>query len=164
MIIRPARRADAPDMTALLNQIIEIGGTTAHQTPFDEDRMHDHYIAAPALIGCQVAEIDNAVRGFQWLRWGDPEKDEVPQGWAIIASFVSVQVAGHGIGRQLFKATLSVAENVGVKAIDATIRADNTSGLRYYSGIGFDDYARLKDIPLTDGTRVDKIRKRLEIG
>ena len=164
MIIRPARRADAPDMTALLNQIIEIGGTTAHQTPFDEDRMHDHYIAAPALISCQEAEIDNAVRGFQWLRWGDPEKDEVPQGWAIIASFVSVQVAGHGIGRQLFKATLSVAENVGVKAIDATIRADNTSGLRYYSGIGFDDYARLKDIPLTDGTRVDKIRKRLEIG
>jgi hypothetical protein len=45
---------------------------------------------------------------------------------------------------------------------DATIRADKyNSGLRYYKGLGFVDYDRLMDIPPRDGTRVDRIRKRL---
>lgn len=37
MIIRPATPADTAAMTALLNEIITIGGTTAHEHPMSED-------------------------------------------------------------------------------------------------------------------------------
>lgn len=164
MIIRSATLDDAPDMTALLNEIIAIGGTTAHQTPFDEDSMLRHYIAPDDLISCHVAELENEVVGFQWLGWPDPDFDSLPKGWAVIASFVASEAAGRGVGKRLFAATVTTAMQAGVKTIDATIRADNLSGLRYYSSVGFADYHRLTNVALSDGTVVDKARKRFEIG
>ncbi|EBA14213.1 GNAT family N-acetyltransferase [Roseobacter sp. CCS2] len=164
MMIRPATFDDAPQMTSLLNEIIAIGGTTAYQTPLNEDQMRQKYIAHDDLLCCHVAEIDDAVMGFQWLRWADQTVDDLPKGWAIIASFVNGRAAGKGIGKRLFAATVTVAQRAGVKTIDATIRADNTSGLRYYSSIGFVDYDLLTNVSLSDDLVVDKARKRFEIG
>ena len=163
MIVRPATRADAPDMTALLNAIIAQGGTTAHQTPFDTDRMIAHYIEAPFGLSCMVAEEDGRVIGFQALEWPDPAGDRFPEGWGFIASFVASEAAGKGVGQHLFAATRAAARQAGMVAIDATIRADNVPGLKYYSGLGFVDYDRLRDVPLRDGTRVDRIRKRYDL-
>ena len=163
MIIRPATPADAPQMAALLNEIIAIGGTTAHQTPFDNDRMLDHYIARPEVVSCHVAEESGAVLGFQYLAWATDPDDPMPDGWAIIASFVAQSAAGKGVGQHLFAATKAVAAKAGVKTIDATIRADNVPGLRYYGGLGFVDYDRLLGFPLRDGTPVDRVRKRYDL-
>lgn len=163
MIVRDAVSTDAADMTALLNDIIALGGTTAHQRPFDPIRMRDHYIAPDNLVSCKVADQNGAVIGFQWLSWANSADDPMPEGWAIIASFVSPTAAGKGVGQHLFDATKAAASSAGVKVIDATIRADNVPGLRYYSGLGFADYDRLRDLPLSDGTRVDRIRKRFDL-
>jgi ribosomal protein S18 acetylase RimI-like enzyme len=159
---RTAHPADAPSMCAILNEIITIGGTTAYEEPFETDRMIANYIAAPLLIACTVAEIDGEVCGFQAL-WrpdpGFPGASPMPPDWAVIASFVKVGMTGHGIGKALFSATQVAARAAGAKAIDATIRADNASGLRFYSGMGFVDFATIKGVPLKDGTPVDRIRK-----
>ncbi|PRY75663.1 L-amino acid N-acyltransferase YncA [Yoonia maritima] len=163
MIIRTAAHADAADMTALLNKIITLGGSTAHQTPFGVAQMQSHYIAPSALISCQVAEDAGAVIGFQWLGWAVDPDDPMPADWGIIASFVSPDAAGKGVGQHLFRATKAAALEAGTKVIDATIRADNVAGLRYYSGLGFQDYDRLRNIPLRDGTPVDRIRKRFDL-
>ena len=163
MIIRPALPTDAAEMCALLNDIIAIGGSTAHLTPFDTDRMQQHYIAPDDLICCHVAELDDQVIGFQWLGWPDDTLD-LPNGWAIIASFVATDAAGKGVGRRLFAAPVTEAESAGVKTIDATIRTDNWSGLKYYSSIGFTDYNQLSEVALSDGTLVNKVQKRFEIG
>jgi len=80
------------------------------------------------------------------------------------ASFVASAAAGKGIGQHLFAATKKAAMDAGAAVIDATIRADNVAGLRYYSGLGFVDYDLLKDVPLQDGTRVDRVRKRFDLG
>lgn len=162
MIIRPAIASDAPDMVVLLNMIIAAGSTTAHQKPFDEAEMLRHYIAPEGLVSCQVAEIDGKVLGFQWLGWAG-QSDNMPKGWAIIASFVANEAAGKGLGQHLFRATVAAATNAGVTVIDATIRADNVPGLRYYSGLGFADYDRLVDVPLSDGAIVDRVRKRFDL-
>lgn len=164
MIIRPAKAEDAARMTIVLNDIIARGGTTAHQTPFDAERMEHHYIASPDLISCQVAEIDGTVKGFQYLGWPSAAEDGMPEGWSIIASFVAADAAGKGIGQHLFAATKDAATLAGVAVIDATIRADNVPGLRYYGGLGFVDYDRLIDVPLRDGTLVDRVRKRFDLG
>lgn len=162
--VRPATKDDATALTRIINPIIRAGGTTAHQTPFDEARMTRHYIAPPQIIRCTVAERDGVVSGFQSLLWPDEEGDTFPKGWAIIASFVAQSAGGCGIGRAMFAATREAASAAGVTTIDATIRADNTGGLAYYGSLGFVDYEVLPAVPLRDGTLVDRVRKRLDLG
>ncbi len=164
--IRPAIAADAPAMTALINKIIALGGTTAHQRAFDAARMQAHYIAPPRCICCFVADRNGQILGFQALEWADPDWDgagKLPADWAVIATFVDIGHQGMGIGSGLFGATLGAAEAAGVVAIDATIRADNEGGLFYYEDMGFEDYGIIRDEPLRDGRRVDRIRKKFVI-
>lgn len=156
--VRPAVKGDAPQMVALLNSVIEAGGTTAHQTPYDVEKMHANYIAPARLIACHVAISNGRLSGFQFLG-----KDNDREGWAIIATFVGLDRAKMGIGQKLFSATRFAAIAAEVKTIDATIRADNVGGLKYYGGLGFTDYDVLHNIPLNDGTPVDRIRKRLDL-
>ncbi|MDO6590385.1 GNAT family N-acetyltransferase [Loktanella sp. D2R18] len=163
MIVRLATPADAAHMTTLLNAIIGVGGSTAHETPFTVEKMLSDYILPPALVCCHVAENAGKVVGFQWLGWPRNPDDPMPKGWGVIASFVAPEAAGMGVGQGLFAATKSAANTADVAVIDATIRADNVAGLRYYGGLGFQDYDRLIDIPLRDGTKVDRIRKRFDL-
>ncbi|MEM9148767.1 MAG: GNAT family N-acetyltransferase, partial [Pseudomonadota bacterium] len=58
----------------------------------------------------------------------------------------------------------SRAKNAGLIALNATIRADNRVGLAYYSRMGFQDYAVRPAVPLADGSPVDRISKRFDLG
>ncbi len=164
LTLRTAVAADAPQMTSLLNGVIVAGGTTAHQRQFTEDRMTHHYIDPAGLVSCIVAEWGPDIVGFQCLVWPNDSGDAFPQSWAIIATFARSGQTGSGIGTALFQATRIAAGQSGVRTIDATIRADNPIGLAYYSRLGFRDYDRLIGVPLRDGTKVDRIRKRLDLG
>jgi L-amino acid N-acyltransferase YncA len=159
---RPAQPKDAPDMCAILNAIIAIGGTTAYEDPFTPATMTANYIAAPQLIRCTVALIDDLPVGFQAL-WHPDHHTTLPAGWAFIASFVKPDLTGQGIGRALFAATAKAARTAGIRTIDATIRADNRSGLTFYSAMGFRDYDVISAVPLKDGTPIDRIRKRFDL-
>lgn len=162
--VRPALPSDALDMAKLLNKIIEIGGTTAQQSLFDEERMHNHYLAPPNNVACHAAVEGETLLGFQALEWSTPDKDgnfDRPSDWAYIATFVKDGQQGKGIGVKLFAATRAKAMNAGVKAIDATIRADNVPGLAYYAKMGFREDSRILQAPLRDGTKIDRIRKVL---
>ena len=53
-----------------------------------------------------------------------------------------------------------IARSIGLKALNATIRADNVSGLTYYGKMGFVDYKVDKAVALKDGQLVDRISKR----
>ncbi len=158
--VRPAALGDALQMTKLLNAVIAAGGTTAHQTPLVVDEMFSRYIRPENNISCHVAISNGRLSGFQSLVWAD---DAMPEGWAIIATFVAFYRAKMGIGQKLFSATRFAAKAAEVKTIYATIRADNVGGLKYYSGLGFTNYDVLKQIPLNDGTPVDRIRKRFDL-
>ena len=67
---------------------------------------------------------------------------------------------GQLLGKVMFAATLQAARDARMAAIDATIRADNVPGLAYYSQLGFVDYGRVLDVPLSDGTPMDRVRKK----
>ena len=87
----------------------------------------------------------------------------LPDDWADIATFARVNPKVLGVGTTLFKTTLNFARHQNIYAINATIRADNKSGLSYYSKMGFKDYSIAKSIPLQDGTPVDRISKKLTV-
>jgi len=164
MQTRSATQTDAAAMTELLNAIIAAGGTTAHLTLFKPETMQSHYINPPLGISCILAEKDGVLLGFQGLEWSDPDwqgDDPLPAGWAVIATFVSDQARGLGVGKALFAKTRAKARSAGVVAIDATIRADNVLGLAFYKSLGFETYQRLENIPLGAARHVDRIRKRL---
>lgn len=164
--IRYAGPDDAQAMCALLNPIIAEGSTTAHRSLFDADRMIAHYIAPPRRVASVTAWEGSRLLGFQVLERPDPEWDgwgAVPVDWGLIASFVAREAQGRGIGTELFHTTRDAARRAAIAAIDATIRADNVAGLAYYSRLGFIDYDRVEGVPLSDGTPVDRIRKRYAI-
>lgn len=159
MIIRPAAQQDAEAMTALQNEIIQIGGTTAYQQPRSVDAVLASYVTGPQVIACQLAEVDGKVLGFQIVgRWPG-----LPEGWADIGTFVQPGLQARGIGAALFAASLTAARAAGVKVLNAAIRADNVAGLAYYARRGFVDYASNPDWALADGRKVGRISKRFEV-
>ena len=158
--VRRANPLDAPPMAELLNRIVEAGGTTARTEPITGRDMGQMMEASPGRSVWHVAlNGDGALRGFQYIK---PHPDLPPEA-CDIATFVQVGSTGLGIGSALFKATAKAAKALGYVWINANIRADNEGGLIYYQSRGFRDYARLGDVPLASGQRVDKILKRYDI-
>ncbi len=156
--IRPATQADAAELAELINEIIEIGGTTAWQTKFTPDYFVEHYIAGPDCLSCFTAETDR-LYGFQALG----RSKTLPPGWGDIGSFARAQPKLPGVGAALFAATKVKARELGLMSINAQIRADNKPGLAFYTKMGFVDYGVKKDVPLKDGTKVDRILKRFDL-
>lgn len=157
-LVRPATRADAPALCDLLNAIIAAGGTTALETPFDPDGFAASFVSAPGQISCLVAVgADGGPLGFQHLK----HHPKLPDNIGNIATFARIGAQGMGVGRALFAETRQRAQAAGLTAINATIRADNTGGLAYYTRMGFQPHTVQPGVPLADGTAVDRVSKRL---
>ena len=160
--IRPAMASDAAPLCAILNAIIEIGGTTAFQIPLSTAKFGDYFLHGKGLLACLVAEdwATGAPLGFQSLS-RDPD---LPEGWADIATFTQRAPRIPGVGTALFAQTRIKASALKLIAISAVIRADNRGGLAYYDRMGFTTYRIAEAIPLRDGTPVDRIFKRYLLG
>jgi len=159
---RRATPDDAEAVASLINEIIRIGGTTAYEIPFDRDSADHEFISGRHVLSCVLAESDGDLLGFQIL-FGSTEEEPQPDGWAAIGTYARVGQTRGGVGSALFEETKKAARAAGVRTIDATIRADNTGGLAFYSRMGFVDYDRRIAVPLKDGTRMDRVRKRFDL-
>lgn len=159
MILRPATVQDAPAMADLLNRIIAIGGTTAHETPFTPQQILHHYIEGAEPICCHLAEDAQGLIGFQSVG----HHPGLPAAWGDIGTFVSPDRQRSGAGAALFLATLAAARAAGLRVLNATIRADNVPGLGYYARRGFVDYAQDPDFRLKSGVRVGRVSRRFDL-
>jgi len=154
--VRQATPEDAVSLCLILNEIIAIGGTTAYETPFSAIEFDDHLLSGGDCIVCFIAEtLTGEALGFQSLL----RDSELPAGWGNIATFTRREPRRPGVGTALFQSTVAFARNLGLVAINATIRADNYSGIPYYEKMGFKTYSVARDVPLKDGTPVDRISK-----
>lgn len=158
--VRRAGALDARPMAELLNAIIRKGGTTALTTEVSADSLQGWFAKAPDRSVWHLAEDDmGSVMGFQSIE----PKDSLGPGACDIATFVRIGSTGMGIGSRLFEQSTRAARAFGYTWINATIRADNESGLTYYQSRGFEDYARHKDVVLGNGMKVDRISKRYDL-
>lgn len=157
------RYAEPDDVTALctiLNTVIAIGGTTAFEIQMTPAEFYGHFIGGPNCLVCLVAEaMTKKAQGFQVLT----KHAALPHDWADIGTFARPEVVRSGIGTALFAVIRQAALDLGLIALNATIRADNPSGIPYYDRMGFETYHTDKGVPLRDGTRVDRISKRYAI-
>ncbi len=159
LTVRPAVRADAADLAAILNAIIARGGTTALEDPYTPEDLAESYIDGPGAILCRVVSAGGELLGFQALS----QHAELPTGWADIATFTRRTARVPGAGTALFAATLAAARGLGLVAINATIRADNAGGLAFYRRMGFVPYGLSPAVPLRDGTPVDRLHHRFDL-
>lgn len=161
ILVRDAVEDDAPHLTALLNEIIEIGGTTAIETPLTTADFQDYFMRGAAFLSCVVALSPTAERlGFQALG----RQEGLPDDWADIATFARAAPKTPGVGRALFAETKTRAAAQRIAAIHAMIRADNVGGLAFYEKMGFRDHAVRPAVPLRNGTPVDRISKVFRLG
>jgi hypothetical protein len=160
--IRRAMASDAAPLCAILNAIIEIGGTTAFEIPLNVAEFGDTFLEGKNFLACFIAEdlATGAPLGFQSLS-RDPD---LPENWADIATFTQRAPKVPGVGTALFAQTRIAARALELAAINAVIRADNRGGLAYYDKMGFATYRIAEAIPLRDGTPVDRIFKRYLLG
>ena len=158
--IRPVVGDDCNALCALLNAIIERGGTTAHQTLLTLAHFAAKFIENPHNITCLVACLEDGTQlGFQHVA----RNSDLPENWGDISTFALIDSPVRGVGTALFEATKKAARQASLVAIYAKIRADNVPGLGYYSKMGFVDYAVAEAVPLADGTPVDRISKKFHL-
>ena len=162
MIIRPAVASDKEQLADILNGVIAIGGTTAYQTPVAPEYFDSLIDNPDPKTFLHVAEKDGQLEGMQWMRPMDPDDMTLGE-MGGIATFARPGTAQKGIGTALFQTTFAASVAAGYAVLDATIRADNTGGLAYYAKMGFQDHAVTKEVPLADGTEVDRVHKRLKL-
>ena len=159
--VRPAVEEDLKELSLILNKIIEIGGTTALEHKLSTNEFKYDFLTGPNCLCCFVAEDEKRIiLGFQSL---SVHKD-LPYSWADIATFVGITHTTRGVGSRLFQDTMEFSRRSKIECINATIRADNASGLGYYSKMGFEDYSVEKGVPLQDGTLIDSISKKIQLG
>ncbi|WP_294227791.1 GNAT family N-acetyltransferase [uncultured Shimia sp.] len=158
--IQKGAAVDLRQTAELLNEIIAIGGSTAMTNPMSREDLEGWLMADPDKSNWHVALTeDGTLLGFQWIGpWGD-----LPPEACAIGTFVKAGRTGLGIGTKLFDASVKAADALGYTWMDAEIRADNSGGLAYYQSRGFEDYRTLRDVPLDDGTFVQKICKRYDL-
>lgn len=153
-------RLHVSGMADILNDIIDVGGTTAFTTHVTSSELAEWIENGGSRAAWHVAETDGGhVLGFQWIE----PVDHLPPEAAEIATFARIGHAGLGIGSALFKVTERVARDLGYAWINADIRADNTGGLAYYQSRGFEDYGRKTGVKLGCGLIVDKVLKRYDL-
>ena len=158
--VRPVTSADAPALADLLNPIIRAGGTTALEEPFTAEALDSEYLTGPTVLCCHVAE-DAAGHPIAFQTLG--RKAGLPDDVGDIATFAAIARKQTGAGSALFAATKTRARALGLSAINATIRADNTGGLTFYAKQGFVDHDVTGGVPLADGTPVDRVHKRYSL-
>ena len=149
---RPTTEADLPALADLFNHTVRMGGTTAHEEEWDVATFKVEYFDLPAIIHTVLN--DDEPIGFQAVFARD-------EGVLSIGSFTDQRKPVRGAGSVMFEATKQAAKAAGYSSIIAKIRADNVPGLAYYAKMGFEDYKIDKDVPLLDGTPMDRITKRL---
>lgn len=155
MIIRDARPEDATAMAEVLNAVIALGGTTAHEVPVSEAQVLDHYISGSDVLSSVVAEVEGRVIGWQSVG--------IWQGEPHVGTFVQPGLQAKGAGAKMFALTVARLRARGVDRIIAWIRADNVPGLAYYARLGFRNIGGDPEFALSDGTRVGRVYRRFDL-
>ncbi|WP_103258609.1 GNAT family N-acetyltransferase [Tabrizicola aquatica] len=155
MLIRLATPDDATAMADILNAVIAVGGTTAHEVPKTAEAVRRDYIDGPDVLSAVVAVDGDRVIGWQSVtHW---------QGEAHIGSFVQPGLQAKGAGARMFALTCETLRAKKLREIVASIRADNVPGLAYYARIGFVDFAQDPDFALPDGRKVGRVHRRFTL-
>ncbi len=158
--IVPAQIGHSEVLCRVLNEIVEIGGTTAIEELLVPTQFSEWFITGSSVVSCAVATLATGEPvAFQSLSTHFVTEPE----WVDIGTFAKPGLQTRGAGRLMFDYSRALARSRGFKFINAQIRADNLGGLAFYTKLGFVDYDVKRGVPLKDGTPMDRICKRYDL-
>lgn len=158
LVIRDVVPEDAEQLAAILNPIIELGTSTALDTPYTIEEEREYVAAFPArgVFHVAVRASDARVVGLQTVEpfaTGTHAFDHV----GVMGTYVDLGCHRQGIARRLFEATFEAARLKGYEKIFTYVRADNEAGLATYLGQGFEVVGTARRHAKIRGRYVDEI-------
>ncbi|MBL4877095.1 MAG: GNAT family N-acetyltransferase [Cohaesibacteraceae bacterium] len=160
-IVRSATPGDAQGIIDMLNPIIRDGGTTAIEIEIDLGEQSAYLAKAGPrnIFIVAVNRLSGEITGFQYVE----DHHDLPKFCGDIGTFVKRENGRRGIASTLNHLTFAKARSSGFVELNATIRADNISGLEFYEHSGFHTVSIMPRQPLRNGEPVDRINKRLTL-
>lgn len=151
--MRPVVEGDRPRVVAVARQLVRDGRTYAFDPAVTDDELW-HYWAPGAPAHGWVATVDGRVVGMFVIRPNHPG----PGSHVANASYaVDAAFQGRGIGRQLGRASLWLAAELGHQAMQFNIVVStNAAALALWRSLGFRVVGTIPEgFTLPDGARVD---------
>jgi L-amino acid N-acyltransferase YncA len=153
--IRPANRADVPDITRIYNEGIRDRLATLET----EERTSEERLAWLEARGERhpvlVAERAGAIAGWGSLNGFNPRP-----AYAHVADFsiyVGEEARGTGVGKALMAALIARARELGYHKLVLAAFPHNEAGMRLYNRFGFREVGVYREQGLLDGRWVDVI-------
>ena len=100
--VRIAGSNDIIEMSNVLNDIIIEGGSTLQDRIFTAMEFEKYFFKNRFAICSHVAVQDDAIIGFQFLEWSDPNWsgiDKLPSNWGLIATYIAKRLEDLVLGK-----------------------------------------------------------------
>lgn len=151
LVIRPAKLADVPAITAIYNEAILTTDATFDMEPkTDAEQLAwfaNHRLSHPIL----VAELDGIVVGWASLSaWSDrcAYSDAAEN-----SLYVKQEFRNSGIGRRLLEVLIQEGERAGLHTVIARITEGNKESIHLHESLGFEHIGVMKEV----GRKFDKL-------
>lgn len=148
LCLRPAQRADAPELARLCRDELERGLGWHWRAPALARLM------ARPEVEVAVLEVDEELAGFGALELGPDEAE-------LVLFVIAPDYRRQGLGRELLAFLEEEASTAGAHTIWLHVRADNESAISFYEQVGFRHHSYL---PSHYAGRYDAIRLKHELG
>lgn len=163
MTIVPLTRAHAPAACAIYNHWVEHSTATFAEQPLDpEGFLAETVFDRDARYGSWALLEDDEVVGYVLLA---PYKSRCAYRETAEASiYLHPDVVGGGRGGAALDFALAQAVILRLHTLLATISAENTASLRLFTSRGFVESARLRQVGLKFGRRLDVVVMQRHVG
>ncbi|WP_274571184.1 GNAT family N-acetyltransferase [Neisseria leonii] len=156
LTVRPAEKADLPDIVAIYNSTVPGRRATADLHPVSVADRRAWFDAHGGTRPLYVVE--NAAGTL--LAWGS-FSDYYPRDAYRISAEISIYVResarGCGLGRRLAEYMCRRAPALGIRNIIAVIFAHNTPSLHLFERLGFESWGRLPEVCDMAGSPADVV-------
>lgn len=99
---------------------------------------------------CLVAEVDGKVVGYLAGAMVKPYSYRTVQKQSELENtLVLEEFRGHRVGEQLFRAFVDWSRKQGAERVKVDAAAENSGAIRFYHRIGFEDYGRELEFPIS---------------
>jgi phosphinothricin acetyltransferase len=161
--IEPLTEAHAEAGRAIYNHWVTHSTATFAEEPVD----HDTFLAETLFPGDErhgswAVLDDGEVVGYVLLA---PYKSRCAyRETAEAAIYLHPDAAGRGLGGRALDFALQQAPELGLHTVLATISAENEASLRLFASRGFAESARLREVGLKFGRRIDVVVLQRHVG
>lgn len=159
MIVRPARPADAPRITAIQNPVIRDTAITFNPVEKTEAEIVRAIRDMPCFL---VAEDVDRILGF-----ASYDQFRKGKGYARTMEHTIIlapEARGQGVGRALLAAIEDHARAANVGSLWAGVSAENPQGVAFHTRAGFEEIARLPCVGYKFGRWMDLVLMRKWLG